>query len=86
MNNNQNFKYVYLGFVAEQKVARVPLTDVPEIYKRLAQGWVFSTKEAWQNFQNGSKRIFIPTEYPTGTGRMIFSHVVYPPHALRIKK
>lgn len=77
--------YIYMGFVGEQKVARIPLYDVGEIIKRTNQGWVVSTKEAWERYQDGSKRIFLPTEYPTGSGKFIFSHVVYPPSVFKKK-
>lgn len=77
--------YAYLGLIKEQRVVRIPLNDKLEILKRLAQGWVYTTTDAYHRYIKGIGKIFIPTEYPTGSGKMIFSSVVYPPRTFRTK-
>lgn len=68
--------YIYMGFIPKNQVVRIPKWDVAMRFQLLQQGWVYTTKEAYNIKQKfgDSVQIFKPT---THAGVQILSHVHY---------
>lgn len=76
MKHSTKEKWLYLGFIPEQKVQRIPISDFTTRFEMVSQGWGFTTKEAYDTYVkfNGGVKIFTPT---THAGITVYSHVYY---------
>ena len=68
--------YIYMGFIPRDQVVRIPSWDVAMRFQLLSQGWVITTKEAYNMKQKfgDTVKVFKPT---THAGVQVLSHVVY---------
>jgi hypothetical protein len=75
-------KWLYMGLIPSQKVLRVAISDFTTRFKLLTEGWVFTTKEAYNTSVKfeGNVKVFVPTTY---AGINIYSNVQYTPQQLK---